>query len=138
MTQFGQLLNSLASLDSSLTVSAGSVANGTSKDLGANINPQALRVAVQFSLTQTATNDAADVEAIVQFSDDNSTWPDSGDGDPIWAWLAASAGADKTRTQILGFVPRARYYRFQYTNNNPSDSFDVNSETSHSLNQDDA
>lgn len=125
--EYGQKLNSYTSLDSALSVSAGSTANGTAKDIGANTSPQAVSVECEFALTQTGTTNSADLEVKVQFSDDNSTWPDTGEGDPIFTWKAGSVGADLTRSNAVSFRPKARYFRFQYKNNNGTDSFTVDS-----------
>lgn len=138
MTEFGQLLNSFSSLDSSLSVSAGGTANGASKDIGANTSPQAVSVEAEFSLTQSGTNDEADLQVIVQFSDDDSNWPDDGEGDPIFTWQAESVGDDLTRSNAVSFRPKAQYFRFQYTNNNGTDSFDVDSAVGLTTIQDDA
>lgn len=127
MATLGQKLGAAASLDSSLSVSAGGSANGNGKDIGANTAPQAVSVEAQFSLAQTGTTDSADLEAKVQHSDDSSNWPDNDQGEPVFSWVAGSAGADLTRSEWVRFTPKRRYFRFVYTNGNGTDSFIVDS-----------
>jgi len=138
MAEYGQLLNGFTSLDSSVSVSAGGSANGSSKDVGANTSPQALFVESEFSVTQSGTTDQADFVVKVQYSDDNSTWPDDDQGDVVFVWNAASVGADLTRSNAVRFVPKQRYFRFRFSNGNSTDSFTVNSAVGLSTMQDDA
>lgn len=133
MGDIGQKLDTLSSVDSSLTVSAGGTNQGSSEDLGANTSPQAVRVAAQFALTQSGTNDKADLTVRVQFSDDGTDWPDAGEGQMIYSWSAESAGDDLTRSGLVSFVPQARYFRFEYDNGNSTDSFDMDAETAEHL-----
>jgi hypothetical protein len=127
MSQFGQQLGaSQTQVDSAVSVSAGGSANGTSVDIGAATSPQATSVTAQFGLTQAGTTNSAALTVLVQYSHDNSTWPDSGEGSPIYSWKAGSAGADLTRGSLVSFVPQARYFRFVYQNGNGTDSFTVN------------
>lgn len=123
----GLKLGSFASLDSSVSVSANSAANGTSKDVGSGTRKPA-RCRARFALTQAGTTNAARFQVRVQHSEDNSNWPDNDQGDPIFAWIASSAGADLTRSEPVVFVPKTRYYRFRFDNFNGTDSFSVSSE----------
>jgi len=126
-TTYGQdLSTALSGLDSALTVTAGTTQVGSSADLGTVPQPHA--VAAQFALTQSGTNDQADLTVKVQFSDDNSAWPDEGEGMVIFGWKADSAGGDLGASNILRFIPNARYFRFVFENGNGTDDFDVDSE----------
>lgn len=122
----GLKLGAFAQLDNAVSVSAASAANGTSKDFGAGTRKPA-RCRAYFSLTQTGTTNSADLQVRLQHSDDNTNWPDNDQGDPVFSWKAASAGADLTRGEPIVFVPKARYYRFRFDNFNATDSFTVSS-----------
>lgn len=135
--EYGQKLGVLTSLDSGVSVSAGSSANGTGKDIGASSSPQPVKVSVQFSLTQAGNNDAADLQVLLQESDDNTNWPDDGEGFPIFSWQAGSVGEDLTRSAVIPFVPSLRYFRFHYINGNATDSFTVSAEVAVHTEQDD-
>lgn len=132
MGDIGLNLGTLAALDTSVSVGAGATVSGSSKDLG-TATPQSLVEAAQFAITNAGTTDGYDLDILVQFSDDNTTWPDTGFGLPLRNYRSTTAGADLTRSDILTFAPRLRYYRFQYTNNNATDTLSVSSETASHL-----
>jgi len=137
-TKYGQYLESLTSLDSALSVTAGNRANGSSKDIGANTSPQSLRVDAQFAITNAGSTDGYDLEVIVQFSDDDSNWPADGEGAPIASFYDSNAGADLAASGIFSFTPLLRYFRFQYLNNNGTDNLSVDSEVATQVLQDDS
>ena len=128
MASIGQNLDTLASLDSGQAVVAGNVAAGASKDIGAPASPQPTEVAAQFSITNAGSTDGYDLEVLVQFSDDDSNWPDAGEGLPLASFFSAGAGDDLTRSPIFVFKPRLRYFRFYYINANGTDDLSVSSE----------
>ena len=123
----GLKLGAFASLDSGVSVSANSAANGSTKDLSSGTRKPA-RCRARFALTQTGTTDKADFQARVQFSEDGSNWPDNDQGDAVFTWKAATNGADLTRSQPVTFSPKTRYFRFRFDNFNASDSFSVSAE----------
>ena len=124
----GQKLGTLAALDSSLSVAAATNnVNGTYKDVGANTSPQPTVVGVQFAITNAGSTDGYDLDVRVQFSDDNTTWPDAGEGQSLGNFYSSTAGADMTRSRIITLVPLLRYFRFQYDNNNATDAVTVDS-----------
>lgn len=124
----GQLLDTLASLDSALAVTAGATANGTSKGLGVNTSPQSVVVAMQFAITNAGSTDGFDLDVVIQFSDDDTNWPDAGEGLFLTNFFSAVAGDDIALSAIKTFVPKLRYFRAQYTNNNGTDNLTVSSE----------
>lgn len=127
MMDLGLKLGAFAALDSSVSVSAASAANGTAKDLSSSTRKPA-HCRARFALSQTGTTNAARFQVRVQHSEDGTNWPDNDQGDPIFGWTAASAGADLTRGEPVAFAPKARYYRFRFDNFNATDSFSVSSE----------
>lgn len=139
MTQYGQKLGLLSAVDTSLSVTAGGSANGSSFDLGLPSAPQPERVDCQFAITNAGSTDGYEpLEVIVQFSDGNVNWPDSGEGSPVFSAYDSAAGADLTRSQLVSFVPLARYARFQYSNGNGTDNLSVSSEIAKAYRQDDS
>ena len=128
MGNIGFAYDTLASLDSSLTVNAGATTAGSSRDLGTS-NPTPALIAAQFSITNSGSTDGYDLDIRVQFSDDDTNWPDSGHGLPIDNLFHATAGQDLTRSRVYSFTPLLRYFRFEYTNNNSTDNLSVGSET---------
>ena len=124
----GQNLDVLASLDSGVAVVAGATANGTSKDIGVNTAVQAAVVAMQFSITNAGSTDGFDLDVIVVFSDDNSNWPDAGEGLFLTNFFSAVAGDDLALSAIKTFVPKLRYFRIYYVNNNGTDNLSVSAE----------
>ena len=128
MATGGYKLGASTSIDSSSSVSAGGTLAGSSFDLGASTSPQAVRTVAQFAITNSGTTDGYDLEVKVQWSEDNSTWPDSGEGTIVMVRTSTTAGADITWTQWIELPePKARYARFFYTNNNGTDSLSVSS-----------
>ena len=130
MTRFGTPSAALAAVDSGVTVNAGGAwTSGTSFDCKHGTDDLlAEYVAAQFALTNAGSTDGQDFEAIVQFSDDNSNWPDDGEGHPIFAFADSTAGKDLTRSKLCEFAPALRYARFQFANNNSTDNVSVSSE----------
>ena len=128
MATGGYLLGAPTALDSSLSCSAGGAyTNGSSFDLGANSSPQAVRNVVQLSITGGVT-DGYDVEVFVQWSDDNATWPDNGEGAVLKAFTNTTGGASLGYSEWLEMPePKARYGRLQYKNNNATDAVTVTS-----------
>ena len=124
----GQLLDTLTALDSALAVNAGATANGTSKDLGVNTSPQSVVVAMQFVITNAGSTDGFDLDVVIQFSDDDTNWPDAGEGLFLTNFFSAVAGDDIALSAIKTFVPKLRYFRATYTNNNGTDNLTVSSE----------
>ena len=131
----GQDMDSLAALDTALAVASGTTVNGSSKDIGANTSPQATTVAMQFSITNAGSTDGYDLDVYIQFSDDNTNWPDAiSDSDATTEGLllanffSSTAGADLGLSGIKTFVPKLRYFRAVYLNNNGTDAVTVNSE----------
>jgi len=127
MATGGYQLNSPAAVDSSLVTSASATTNGSSFDLGVNTSPQAVRNVAQFTFTGGATN-GYDMEVRVQWSDDNTTWPSSGEGDIVLVRTDSTASASLTSQWVELPAPKARYARFQYKNNNATDAVTVSSE----------
>ena len=115
---------SWATLDAVLTVAGGASGNSDSGDIGANTAAQFTDVSIQTSVTQSGSTDTADVSAKIQWSDDDTNWPDDDQGDVIFTWVAGSAGADLTRSQPVTVPVGARYFRLRATNNNGTDSVD--------------
>ena len=130
MTDFGYKLGTLAAVDTSLAVAAGgSWVSGSSFDLGAATSPQAFLLGAQFGITNTGSTDGYDLDVIIQWSDDDTNWPDDGEGELVAHYEDSTAGADLTRSTIEEMpTPQARYGRFQYANNNTTDAVTVNSE----------
>lgn len=127
MATGGYLLGAPTAVDSSLSCTAGGYTNGSSFDLGANTSPQAVRNVVQFSVTGGAT-DGYDLQAIVQWSDDNATWPDNGEGSIVLVRTNTTGGSSITKTEWIELPePKARYGRIQYQNNNATDAITVSS-----------
>jgi len=129
MTRYGTPPSTLSAVDTSLSVSAdGSWHSGTSFDCKHGTDDiLATYIAAQFSITGGAT-DGIDLEVIVQFSDDNSNWPKDGEGHPIFAYVDTGASASLSGSRVCEITPLLRYARFQYLNNNSSDSVTVDSE----------
>jgi hypothetical protein len=127
----GLKLGSFSSLDSGVSVSAASEANGSSKDLTAT-DPRAARVRARFAASNSGTTDKTSLDVGVQFSEDNSTWPDNTERDIVFAWdanaLGLSAGADLTKSNPVSFVPKARYFRFRIHNYDGTDAISFSSE----------
>lgn len=129
MADAGLKTASLATLDATLTVAGGASGNSDSGDIGANTAAQPTDVTFQISVTQTGTTDTFSGSAKVQWSDDDTNWPDNDQGDVIFSWTAGSAGADLTRSQIISVPVAARYYRLRCTNDNGTDSVDFGIES---------
>lgn len=128
MTTGGFQLGALASVDSSLSCAAGSSTNGSSFDLGANTSPQAVRNVAQWAITGGAT-DGYDLEIIVQWSDDDTNWPATGEGSIVLVRTNTTGGSSLSLSEIMELPqPKARYGRFQYKNNNATDAVTVSSE----------
>lgn len=128
---YGQKIDaSLTTIDNGITLTANTAnQNGSSHDLGANTDPQAVVVRVQFTIEnqEGSPTDGYDCDIRVQNSPDNSNWPDAGHGQALGNFTDTTAGADLTRSQFLEFVPKCRYFRFQYDNNNGTDDLVVTS-----------
>lgn len=129
MADAGLKTASLATLDAVLAVSAASSANSDAGDIGANTAAQPTDISFQISVTQTGSTDTFSGSAKVQWSDDNTNWPDSDQGDVIFSWVAGSAGADLALSQIIVVPVAARYYRLRCTNDNATDSVDFGIES---------
>jgi len=131
--RIGKNLGSLASVDSSLSIATGSAwVNGASVDHaepGGAGTPDADTAIDQFGVTNAASTDGYDLDVIRQWSDDNSTWPDDGEGDVVTNFSNSTGGADLTRSDIMEFAIKARYSRCQYANNNGTDAVTVNRES---------
>ena len=130
MTTGGYKLGASASVDASASVSAGGVLAGSSFDLGVNTSPQAVRNVVQFGVSNSSgvPVDGFDVEVKIQWSEDNTNWPDAGKGSVLISFVDSTVGASMTRSEWLELPePKARYGRFYYTNNNTTDAVTVNS-----------
>ena len=130
MTRFGTPSASLAAVDTTLAVAAGGTwVDGSSFDCKHGTDDLlAAYVAAQFKSTNAGSTNGQDLEVIVQFSDDNTNWPDDGQGHPIYAYADSTAGADLTLSRLCEFAPSLRYARFQYRNNNATDAVSVSSE----------
>lgn len=128
---YGQkITSSFTTLDNALAVNAATNnVNGSSADIGVNTSPQATVIRSQLTITNAAANDGYDLDVRVQFSPDNTNWPDAGFGHPLGNWYSAVLGADLTRSEYIEFVPMDRYFRFQYDNNNPTDNLAVTMKT---------
>ena len=128
MATGGYKLGAAVAVDSSLSCAAAATTNGSSFDLGDNTTPQAVRNVAQFSVTGGAT-DGYDIEVAVQWSDDNTNWPDAGEGIPIFIRTNTTGGSDITLSEWIELPePKARYGRFTYKNSNATDAVTVGSE----------
>ena len=128
-------MDTLAALDAATSVTKGATVNGTGKDIGNDTIPQQMLIAAQFAITNAGTTDGYDVDVTVQFSDDNTTWPDSvgsskatTQGLSLCNMYSATAAADLALSAIYTFVPELRYFRFVFKNNNGTDAVSVTSE----------
>jgi hypothetical protein len=103
--------------------------SGTSYDVGANTNPQAvvLRGYINVVNPNGIPADGYDIDIRVQFSPDNANWPDAGLGHPLGNWYSAVVGAGITRSQHIEIPVKDRYARLQIDNNNPVDNLTFNS-----------
>lgn len=134
-TDYGNKLGSLSSLQTGLSVPiAGGTAVTTVHDFGANTSPQALLAAIRLSFTNVASNDDGEYEVRAQWSDDNSTWPDSG-GDWLFGWHGDSAGDDLANSNIEVFEVKARYLRLEITNRNTNDLVSVDTDIGEHMEQ---
>ncbi len=122
----GQRVSTLASVDSGMVVTATiSNRNGTSHNWGPNEEPLPKTCVVQIGITNLASSDGYDLDVRVQFSEDDTKWPDAGEGQSLGNFFSAVAGDDLTRSRMLVVPVLARYQRLQYDNNNSSDNVTV-------------
>ncbi len=127
--EYGQQITDAWTLvDTALNLAQASVNNnGSSFDIGANTNPQAVVLRAQLTLVnpEGAPADGYNLDIRVQSSRDDVNWPDAGMGQPLGNFYSAVVGAGIALSQYIELVPKDRYNRFQYDNNNPVDDSNV-------------
>lgn len=124
--EYGQKIDAaLTTVDNAIALAAATNnINGSSFDIGANTDPQSVVVRVQFTIENQigVPTDGYDVDIRVQASPDNTNWPDAGRGQPMGNFADPTVGGDLSLSEFLEFVPKSRYNRFQYDNNNGTDA----------------
>lgn len=124
----GQRVSTLANVDSGMVVTATKTnRSGSTHDWGTNDQPLPKTCVVQIGITNTGSSDGYDLDVRAQFSEDDSKWPDAGEGQSLGNFYSAVAGDDLTRSRMLTVPVLARYQRLQYDNNNASDNLVVSS-----------
>jgi len=137
MADAGYKLGTLTAVDSSLSIPAGGApTTGSTIDLGAVTSPQSVGLSAQIAITNVGSTDGYDLEVYVQWSDDNTNWPDSSEGEFVMLFSNSTAGADLTLSNLIRLpTPQARYCRLLYINNNATDAVTVSSEVAQHLTQ---
>jgi len=123
-----QITDAWETVDTALNLPQASTNNpGSSFDLGAATAPQDVVMRAQLTLDnpEGAPADGYNLDIRVQSSRDDVNWPDAGMGQPLGNFYDAAVGAEIVRSQLIEFVPKDRYNRFEYDNNNPVDDSDV-------------
>jgi len=131
MGDAGYKLAALEVLDSGTVVSAGGTAWASSPSfgLGDNSSPQAVAADGQIGISNAGSTDGYDLEVRVQWSDNDTNWPDDGEGKIVGVWYSAVAGGDLTRSALRSLGrPKAAYGRLQYLNRNGTDNLTVTAE----------
>ena len=131
MAYYGTYDPTMGTLDNQKVIAAGgSWDAGSSQDCqDATSGYLPLYVAATFTIqnNEGSPTEGIDLEVLVQFSADDTDWPDDGQGHPIFAHVDSDVGISLGQSRTCVFEVPLRYFRFLYRNNNSSDGLKVTS-----------
>jgi len=132
MAYYGVTFPGMGTVDNQKVVSAGgtwSAGNSTDcRDTTSGYAPLYAVATFKIENNEGSPTEGIDLEVLVQFSDDNTNWPDDGQGHPIFAHVDSDTGSSLTLSRHCEFAVPQRYCRFLYRNNNSSDDLKVTAE----------